>query len=224
MAKLDWLKTAFEHGYDSGDILAEAPNAIRAKEEALIGGSYREAFRKAVLPFLRPDSKVLELGPGMGTWSRAILEYIPDGSLTALDFVDLRSSLRPEDYGGRLLFHQVWDFSFDSVRDNEFDFFWSFGVLCHHTIPQIAEILARSLSKLKIGAVAVHEYGEWNKLFRSGRSRQFEACIHLPDSESWWPFNTKEAMASIAKQAGWEVLFDDLDIFDRDGVIVLKRL
>ena len=223
MANLEWLKTAFSQGYESGEILSEAPDNTRVKEEALIGGSYRDAFRKAVLPFLRPDSKVLELGPGTGSWTRAILKYIPHGRLTALDFIDLRNSLRPDDFDGRLIFHQVTDFSFSSVRDGEFDFLWSFGVLCHHTHSQIGEILTASLPKLKMGGIAVHQYAEWNKLYRSGRWKQFEACVQLPDAESWWPFNTRTAMAATARQAGWDVIVEDLDLFERDGVIMLKR-
>jgi hypothetical protein len=45
----------------------------------------------------------------------------------------------------------------------------------------------------------------------------------LPDEEVWWPYNTKETTAAIARQAGWEVIFDDLNLCERDGLIVLKR-
>src|SRR5579859_6023483 len=137
MADMDWLKTAFTSGYDSGEILDSVPSSTRLKQEVLIGGSYRTAFFKAVFPFLRPDSNVLELGPGKGSWSRAILSFIPEGTLTTVDFVDVTRWLRPEDYAGRLICHQVSDFSLSELPDDQFDFAWSFGVLCHHTIEQI---------------------------------------------------------------------------------------
>ena len=225
MANVDWLKTTFVGGYDSGEILDFVPSSTRLKQEVMIGGSYRDAFIKAVFPFLRPDSQVLEIGPGKGSWSRAILEFIPEGSLTTVDFVDVTPWLRPETYGGRLVCHQVIDFSLSMLPDNHFDFCWSFGVLCHHTVEQIEAVLAKLLGKMKVGGVAVHQYAEWNKLYRSGRPLQVADLIQKPttDTESWWPSNSKDAMAAVAEKSGWKVIFDDLDLFERDGMIVLKR-
>jgi hypothetical protein len=222
MASIDWLKSAFAGGYDSGDILAEVPSSTRLRQEVLIGGSYRDAFRKAVLPFIRPDSRVLELGPGRGSWTRALLQHLPEGQLHAIDFVDARAWLQPELYHGRLVFHQVTDLSFDCVDDGHFDFFWSFGVLCHHTIEQIVDILRRARPKMKRGAVAAHQYADWNKFFASGRIANFPDFLEAADAEHWWPSNNAAAMSAAAETSGWTVLFADLGVFSRDGVIVLK--
>ena len=222
MAGLNWLKTAFEGGYDSGDILAPVPSSTRLRQEVLIGGSYAECFRKAVLPFIRPDSVVLELGPGRGSWTRALLQHVPQDRVEAVDFADVAPHLRAELASGRLKLHRVDNLSFDCVADGGFDFFWSFGVLCHHTIEQIAEILRAARPKMKPGAIGVHEYGDWNKFFRSGRMVHFPDFAGTPDAEHWWPSNDARAMAAAAAAAGWTVLWEDLDLFERDGLIVLK--
>ena len=225
MADLEWIKTTFSDGYDSGEILDIVPSSTRLKQEVLIGGSYRTAFFKAVFPFLQPNSTVLELGPGKGSWSRAILQHIPQGTLTTVDFVDVTSWLSPAAFGGRLTCHKIDDFSLAELPDDHFDFCWSFGVLCHHTIEQIQPILAAVLRKMKAGGVSVHQYADWNKLYRSGRPLQVADLIQKPteETESWWPSNSKEAMAVVAEKVGWRVIFDDLDLFERDGLIVLKR-
>jgi SAM-dependent methyltransferase len=223
MAKMEWIKTAFSAGYDSGDVLAEIPTGNRLKDEVKIGGSYREVFRKAIFPFLRRDSRVLEIGPGKGSWTRAMLAFLPEGSVTAVDFVDVTQWLDPSQYHGRLILHQVEDFDLECVPDDHFDFIWSFGVLCHHTVEQIGRVFSATLRKIKSGGVAVHDYGDWNKIYRSGRIGRFERLFDLPDEEVWWPYNTKEATAATARQAGWEVIFDDLNLCERDGLIVLKR-
>lgn len=222
MARLEWLRKAFENGYDSGDILAEVPSSMRLRQEVIIGGSYRKTFYRAILPFLRPDSSVLEIGPGRGSWSRAILAYLPDGELTSLDFIDVRQWINPTEFNGRFVFHQVQDFSFSSVPEDYFDFFWSFGVLCHHTIEQICGILANSRPKMRKGGVAVHEYGHWDKMFQSGRMVSFPQLIEEPDEKSWWPSNSPEAMEAAAREAGWICIEPDLDLFTRDGIILLK--
>lgn len=225
MPTVDWLKKEFHYGYDSGDVLALEPGEVRAKEESLIGGSYRRVAKEAMAPNLRPNSKAMELGPGKGSWTRALLEFLPEGQVHVFDFQDTCTWLRPEIYGGRLVCHRVADNSFAEAPDNSFDFFWSFGVLCHCNVSLIADILANSLTKLKPGGMAVHQYADWKKLDlfgweRGGVPLEFKS---LPDNEIWWPRNDKDKMASMARARGWEVIAGDLDLVGRDGLILLRR-
>ena len=99
MPTTDWLKKEFDYGYDSGNVTAWFPNKVRRQEEKKIGGSYRQVFNHAILPHLKSDSSVMELGPGNGAWSRAILNSIPDGRLATIDYQDclLYTSPSPRD-------------------------------------------------------------------------------------------------------------------------------
>jgi phospholipid N-methyltransferase len=225
MPTQEWLKSAFAYGYDSGDILSPAPDAVRAGEERAIGGSYHAVFREAIVPFLRPDSRVLELGPGKGSWTRALLHCVPTGVLHTVDYLDVTPWLQPERYGGRLVCHTVRDNSFATVPDDAFEFFWSFGVLCHNNIEDIAAILSASLAKMRHGAAAVHQYGDWSKLDALGwqtfgMPASFQA---LPDDAIWWPRNSRAAMSRLAAECGWTVVTDDLDLLRRDSIIVLRK-
>jgi len=225
MPTLDWLRKEFDYGYDSGHILSIMPDNRRAEEEKKIGGSYREVFFKAVLPYLKPDSKVLEYGPGKGSWTRAILGYLPQGELHTVDFQDVAKWLYPEINEARLVCHQVEDNSCDFFEDDYFDFFWSFGVLCHSNTSHISEILGNTLSKMRPSGVAVHQYGDWDKLDRYGWQK---GGIPLSfkdqgDNDIWWPRNNQQTMASIATAAGWEVVTADLGLVKRDSIIVMKR-
>jgi SAM-dependent methyltransferase len=225
MPILDWLKKEFDYGYDSGDILSVVPDVTRAKEEKLIGGSYREVFFQAVLPYLKPDSKVLELGPGRGSWTKAILEYLPQGELHAVDFQDVTEWLKSEEYKRKLVCHQVEDNSFACLESNYFDFFWSFGVLCHCNAEHVREILGNVLPKMKPGGVAVYQYGDWDKLERYGWEKggiplRFKG---QPDDDIWWPRNNQQTMSAIAAAAGWIVVTADLGLVKRDSIIVMKR-
>lgn len=225
MPTFDWLKKEFSYGYDSGNILSLFPNKVRRMEEESIGGSYRKVFMKAIMPYLRRDAKVMELGPGKGAWSRAILSKIPHGELHVLDFQDVAKWLKSEQYHGRLYCHRVEDNSFSCVRDEYFDLFWSFGVLCHNNVGHIAEILKNALSKMKRGGIAVHQYADWRKLDSYGWERGKTPLVfrNMPDDEIWWPRNDKNTMVSIAKNCGWTVLSPDLDLVKRDSIIVLQR-
>ncbi|HEY4800230.1 MAG TPA: methyltransferase domain-containing protein [Bacteroidia bacterium] len=225
MPKLDWLKKEFHYGYDSGNILSIIPDKIRKSEEKVIGGSYRTVFKKAVLPYLKKNSKVLELGPGKGSWSRAILDSIPEGELTTIDFQDVSEWLHPEKYNGRLKCVRVEGNVYGKLPDDYFDLFWSFGVLCHNNKESIFQILSNSLVKVKKNGYAVHEYGDWDKLGKFGWEKgaiplSFQ---NLPDDEIWWPRNSQAEMKEIAAKAGWEIITADLNLVKRDSIIVLQK-
>ena len=201
------------------------PNITRYREEKAIGGSYRSVFKRALAPHLRLDSRVLELGPGKGSWSRAILSLVKNGELHTVDYVDVSKWLQPENYNGRLVCHRVTDNSFDELDDGFFDVFWSFGVLCHNNIGNIETILTNARKKSRIGAIAVHQYGDWEKLTEYGWQKgrvptDFQA---KPDDEIWWPRNNKCLMREAAIRAGWEVVEIDMGLLARDSIVVLRN-
>src|SRR6266851_959403 len=84
-------------GYELRDrILSERPEGFAGYLEAAcqVGmdvNDYEEqrlgwrlplpTLEELVLPLLRPDSRVCEIGPGTGRWSRHIINCIPDGEL-----------------------------------------------------------------------------------------------------------------------------------------------
>jgi SAM-dependent methyltransferase len=225
MPSLEWLRKEFSYGYDSGNVLSVVPNLRRFREERAIGGSYRQVFLQAVLPYLKPDARVLELGPGRGSWSRAILKYIRMGELHTVDFQDVTPWLQPEKYGGRLICHQVTDNRFDFLPEDYFDFFWSFGVLCHNNLIDVETILRGVLPRMRPGGYAAHQYGDWEKLDKFGweRGRVPLEFKSQSDEEIWWPRNDRISMTRVASRAGWDVVVDDLGVVSRDGLIVLRR-
>ncbi|WP_204106192.1 MULTISPECIES: class I SAM-dependent methyltransferase [Spirulina sp. CCY15215] len=225
MPTINWLKKEFYYGYSSGNILSLIPDRRRRNDEQKSGGSYRRVFYRAILPHITTKSVVLELGPGSGSWSRAILKYIPNGKLLTVDFQNVTEWLQPQNYQGRLECYQVNDRTFSCIEDNSIDFFWSFGVLCHNNIEHIQEILAHALPKIKPQGFACHQYGDWNKLEifgwkKGGVPLNFK---ETSDDEIWWPRNSKSTMKQIAEDIGWSVIDGDLGLLKRDGIILLQR-
>lgn len=226
MPTMNWLKQEFGYGYDSGNVTSLIANRVRRDEEKRIGGSYRRVFNEAIRPFVKADFDVLELGPGKGSWSRSIMNLIPEGTLTTVDFQDVTEWLEPQNYGGRMKCKQVTDNTFSTVEDHSKDFFWSMGVLCHNNQTHIREILTNSLWKVKRGGYACHQFADWKKLESYGWSKggvpiEFK---EKQDDEIWWPRNDTESMAKIATEAGWHVKVADLGILKRDGLMLLQRI
>jgi SAM-dependent methyltransferase len=225
MPQREWLKGEFNYGYHSGNILSFLPDSRRFGEQRKIGGSYRRVFVKAIKPYINARSTVMELGPGAGDWTRAILQYVTEGRVVTLDYQDVAKWLNPANYGGRLTCIQVSDNSFSAIEDSSVDFFWSMGVLCHNNTGDIQDVLSNALSKMRPGGMACHQHGDWEKLNRFGWQRGGvpERFQKMPDDEIWWPRNTTKRMSEIASQAGWEVVSPDLGLLKRDGLILLRR-
>jgi SAM-dependent methyltransferase len=226
MPTLEVLRRLFPRGYNSGDVLSRIPGPRRLIEEVRIGASYREVFFRAVLPYIAPDSKVLELGPGSGSWTRALLKHVPHGEVHTVDFQDVRGWIHPQPGSGRLVCHQVSDNSFAGLPAASFDFFWSFGVLCHNNAEHIREIFRNVLPKMKPGGRAAHEIGDWHKLdqlgwgLRWGVPARFKS---LPDDAIWWPRNSAEQTCRLALEEGWEVVERDLGVLRRDSLCVFRK-
>lgn len=225
MPTVDWLKNEFDYGYTSGDILSLRPDAKRASEEKECGGSYYHYFQEVVLPLLKPDFRVLELGPGAGDWTRALLTCLPQGEVHTCDFQDAAQWTKAEDYPGRLFHHQVQDNSFNCLPDDYFDLFFSFGVLVHCNQPLIEEIMHNVLPKMKSGAQSLHNHTEWNKLTDWGWDRGHvpQRFQQMDDDDIWWPRNSTQDMTALCQRAGWKVVQEDMRCFLRDGVILLKK-
>ncbi len=224
MQIFEWAVREYSSGYSSGDICRLFPDKRRRHEEKLIGGSYRKTLKKAVLPYINSRSVVLELGPGSGSWTRAILKHIPEGRIYTCDINDQTNHLKPEKYSGRLVCYQVKDNEFSCIRNNSIDFFWSMGVLCHNPTPDIENILRNARPKMKPGGIACHHHGDWEKLDKlnwvGGPPIEFKT---KQDHDIWWPRNSTRTMVELAQKTGWKVLTPDLQLFRRDGIILLQN-
>jgi hypothetical protein len=221
----EFMLTAFSYGYSSGDVLSEVIDASRKSEEAKLGGSLNDVVQKAMRPFITPNSRILELGPGAGSWTRALLNLVPHGEVHTIDFLDVTKFIDPAEYSNRLFCHQIANDDYSFLPDNFFDFYFSFGVFVHYGSADRLRLLKKALPKMRARGYAVHEYGDWKKLDAYGWDRGGvpEDFKDKPDEEIWWPRNDAHLMAATARVAGWNVIASDLGLFLRDGVIVLSR-
>ena len=153
------------------------------------------------------------------------MKYIPQGELTTLDFQDVSKWLHPEKYNGRLKCVQVSNNNYDELKDGYFDLFWSWGVLCHNNQDSIREILTNAFPKMKKGGLAIHQYGDWEKLEKYGWEKGAVPVSfkQQPDDEIWWPRNTQKDMVKLAESAGWKVIQSDLNLVQRDSIILLQK-
>ncbi|MBF0233896.1 MAG: class I SAM-dependent methyltransferase [Desulfamplus sp.] len=222
----EWLKKEFHYGYSSGDIIAkDVVDKLRNNEESKIGGSYHQVA-SYLSSFINANSKVLELGPGRGSWSKVILNKLSvKGVLHTIDFQDVSQWLDPKRKDNRIVCHKVDSFNYSFLPDDYFDLFWSFGVLCHNNIDNIYTIFNQAYSKLKKQAVLIHQYSDWNKLENYGWDKgsipiKFK---HMRDIDIWWTRNNSICMQTILEACGYEIKEIDTGLLQRDGMFLAYK-
>ena len=120
-----------------------------------------------IKPYVRPETTVLEIGPGRGGWTRSILHCNPK-KIFALD------AAPPEhtgfwEYVGRdprISYITVKDFTLSDVPSNSIDYFFSFGVFCHIPPALGKEYLINLFSRMKPGAhgfLMVADFEKYNR-------------------------------------------------------------
>lgn len=206
------------------DVLDMNPDRLRREAQDWCGGDFREVFVEGVLPHVPRKARVLELGSGAGSWTRAFLQGIPDCTVVAVD----RSGVPVPGWSsgwGRRLEQVRQDLSQSlGVPDASADFVFSFGFLCREDASSIEAFLRELRRVARPGAAALVHHGDWAKLERFGWDRG-----HVPASQKeatgrdlWWPRNDAVTMEATALRCGWTVEVRDLSLLGRDGLMLLR--
>jgi SAM-dependent methyltransferase len=221
------MEELFGTGYDSGDIERGLDDPLLLQEYRDTGANYKIIFEELVRPRLRTSKVVLEIGPGKGSWTRAVLNHFPSGTLIAVDRLPLEQLLRQRcpDAGNRLKFFQTTHNDYSFLADRSIDFAFSFGVFVHIPVPEIARILKRLRSKMAPGAEILVHYSNWDKLDMWGWERArvpawFRDRPHHP--KMWWSRNDCATMEKVSTAAGYNIESLDLNYFGSCSLLHLR--
>jgi len=172
----DQFSQLWEGGYYEGnpqDPMSESTFGVYGYNSCLY-----TVFLACIRPYVSKGSIVLEIGPGRGGWSKAILSCSPS-KLTVVDAAPAEHT-KFWDYVGRdpRVEYQVTDgFDLNGVLDSSVDFVFSFGVFCH-LMPEMCECYLRAVQRvLKSHGHAMILIADYDK---------YNRCIDNADNTSIW--------------------------------------
>ena len=146
-----------------------------------------------IRPRVKGDIAVLEIGPGRGAWTRALLGA---REVWALDAASAEDNGFWEHVGrewkDRVRYVQVSDFSCRELPDDHFDFLFSFGVFCHISWEGQQEYYRNLLPKMKRGAEAFVSYADFDK---------YNAALRRACQLRTWPLRGNPVTASLVGAA-----------------------
>lgn len=172
--ELQAFQGIWEGGYYEGDPL----NPLSRSTFGQLGyiSILHATFLRCVKPYITNDTIALEIGPGRGAWTKAML---PAKEVWALDALPEEHNRFYEYLGhpSNVKYFQVNDFECNELPDDYFDYMFSFGCLCHISFKGIAEYAANIYSKLKHGSNCFWMIADYDK---------YNSAVSNIDSLSIW--------------------------------------
>lgn len=108
-------------------------------------------YLRCIKPYVNERTVSLEIGPGRGAWTKALL---PSREVYALDALPEEHNKFFEylGYPKNVQYFQAKDFKCEMLPSNHFDYMFSFGCLCHVSFDGIREYAVNIYPKLKQGS------------------------------------------------------------------------
>ena len=122
-------------------------------------------YLRCIKPYVNAGTVALEIGPGRGGWTKALL---PAREVWALDALSAEHNGFFE-YVGRhdhVKYLQVTDFECRDLSERHFDYMFSFGCLCHVSFEGIAAYARNLFPKLVAGANCFWMVADKSKFLR----------------------------------------------------------
>lgn len=129
---------------------------------------YHAAFLSCIKPYVPKNGFALEIGPGMGAWTKALLE----AGAARVFAIDVQPASNEGiykhlgDLRAKLTYIVARDCSGQGVPDGV-DFFWSFGTFVHLSPEVQREYIAMIARKVRPGAhgfIQFADFEQWNRV------------------------------------------------------------
>lgn len=164
----------WEGGYYEGD-----PLSFLGKSSY---GSYgyvstlHATYLRCIKPYVNAETVALEIGPGRGGWTKALL---PAKEIWVLDALSAEHNKFFEylNHPKNVRYIQVEDFKCAALPENHFDYMFSFGCLCHVSFEGVSEYAENIFGKLKSGA---------NCFWMIADKRKYQNFRHESESFNVW--------------------------------------
>lgn len=175
-------------------------------------------YLKCIKPYIDSEKVALEIGPGRGAWSKCMIGFEKLYVVDVLSPLDTKFLDYVKDVNNTLVTYITTEtFSFPYLFDEEIDYCFSFGCLCHVSTNGIEEYAYNLFRKLSPGANCFWMFGDATKYHRAtGKS------IPVEGPGRWYGMETAD-MAAMLRAIGYKVIEEDIGTCPRDPIVHFKK-
>ena len=207
---------------DNQNGYSEQPSNLPARQMGFISAlhaTYLLTIRNR-LPVL---ATVLEIGPGRGGWTKALLTQNPS-KIYALDALSAEHNGFYSYVGNdnRVTYVQVDNFECAPVPDCSVDFFFSFGVFCHISRRGTETYFSSIARKMKQGATGYCMISDYEKMGRALGHVVSQNEHDQPEAGRWYHLG-QTWFCEMLNKHGFEILDSDIGVLVRDPIVHFRR-
>ncbi len=108
-------------------------------------------YLRCIKPYINDKTVALEIGPGRGAWTKAMLDAKEVWALDALS-AEYNQFFEYLNHPKNVKYFQVEDFECKQLPENHCNYMFSFGCLCHISFEGISAYAANIFDKLQSGS------------------------------------------------------------------------
>jgi hypothetical protein len=182
--ELDSFRSLWRGGYFEGDPLQ--PLSWSGYRSLGFMSTLHATYLCCIKPYVTAETVALEIGPGRGAFTRALL---PSREVHVLDAVPAAENGFFEYLGHpkHVTYHHVTDFTCSTLPEDHFTYMFSFGCLCHVSFEGIEEYAANLRPKMRSGAHCfwlIADYGKYNAASEAAGAYWSAAVPDMPGSKA----------------------------------------
>ena len=147
--KIASFEGLWEGGYYEGDPLEPLTKSTYGNYGYM--SVLHATYLRCIKSYIKPETTALEIGPGRGAWTKAMLGAKEIWTLDALS-AEYNQFFEYLNHPTNVKYFQVEDFECRMLPENYFNYMFSFGCLCHVSFEGISEYAKNIFPKLKSGA------------------------------------------------------------------------
>jgi phospholipid N-methyltransferase len=171
-------------GYFEGDPL----DPMSASTYSILGymSILHATYLACIKPYVNANTRVLEIGPGRGAWTRTFLNA---QEVVCLDALSAEHNGFWE-YVGRtpnVQYFKVDDFTCNCVPDEHFNYFFSFGCFCHISPAGSREYFKNLHRKLISGSHGFVMIADFEKRSKAAADIERLSGFRVCDKKRYWP-------------------------------------
>jgi hypothetical protein len=185
--ELDSFQTIWEGGYFEGDPLDPLTRSSYGSLNWI--STLHATYLCCIKPYIKRDTIALEIGPGRGCWTKAILAAKEIYALDALS-AEHNNFFEYLGHPANVNYFQVKDFDCEMLPENYFNYMFSFGCLCHVSFEGITAYAKNIFPKLSSKANCfwmVADYVKYNQAMQAIDRHHLSVLDSLlPHSRLWY--------------------------------------
>jgi len=213
--ELRFFKDLWKDGYYEGDPLNPLTKSSYGRWNYM--SVLHATYLRCIKPYVNSETIALEIGPGKGAWTKALL---PSKEIWVLDALSAEHNCFFEylNNPNNVKYYQISDFSCNILPDNYFTYMFSYGCLCHVSFQGITEYAINIYDKMKKGSNCfwmIADYDKYNSAIIKDKYINIWKNI-IPPQNKYAPLKYLLSLASALKYKK-ELLKEDIDNNPKPG-------